>query len=280
MTTYRFSQVDVFTDRDLYGNPVAVVHDADDMDDDTMARFARWTNLSETTFICAPTHDDADYLLRIFTPGGELPFAGHPTLGSCRAWLDKGGVPKSHEHIVQQCGIGNVIIKQHEQQLGFSAPDLIRSGPLESEVLESICAALNISPSDILAHQWTVNGPEWASILLRDAQFVRSLTPNFNAMGDFKIGVIGAEHDKRRGVDYEVRAFVPGIGVPEDPVTGSLNAGIAKWLIDAGIAPDNYIVAQGSVLQRAGRITIRKEGDHIWVLGNTRLCIDGKVELN
>jgi len=279
MPVFRFSQVDVFTVKGLLGNPVAVVHGADSLDSATMARFARWTNLSETTFICKPTAADADYRLRIFTPGGELPFAGHPTLGSCRAWLAAGGIAQSSDKIVQQCGIGNVAIREREGQLGFAAPPLTRTGPLDPASLTRIQQALQLTSDDVVSHQWVCNGPDWAAVMLPAAEAVRSLKPAMALLGDLKVGVIGKEHTTSADFDYEVRAFAPGIGVPEDPVTGSLNAGLAIWLMSEGVTADRYVAAQGSALQRSGRVLIEKDESGIWVYGDTTICIEGSLTL-
>lgn len=276
MSVHAFRQVDVFSARPHQGNPVAVVHDAEGIGDDAMAAFARWTNLSETTFLLPPTRPGADYRLRIFTPGGELPFAGHPTLGSAHAWLEAGGVPAGEECIVQECGVGLVRIRRAGGQLSFAAPPLRRSGPLEPGRLEMLTAALGLGPDEVVAHQWVDNGPGWCALLLDNADRVRSLEPDFAALGNAVLGVVGpwpAEAD----ADFEVRAFVPSMGVPEDPVTGSLNAGIAQWLISRGLAPGTYRATQGFCLDRAGQISVEAIGDDIWVGGATRTLIEGRA---
>jgi PhzF family phenazine biosynthesis protein len=279
--THRFHQLDVFTAVPLRGNPLAVVHDASDLNDAQMADFARWTNLSETTFLLPPTEAAADYRVRIFTPGGELPFAGHPTLGSCHAWLAAGGVAKSEAEVVQQCGVGLVRVKRDGPRLAFAAPPLRRSGPLEAAVLTQIASALKINAADVLHHQWVDNGPGWCAVMLASAAQVRALKPDFGVMGDLKLGVVGAM-PAGSATQFEVRAFVPGLSVPEDPVTGSLNAGLAMWLIGAGLAPPAYIATQGTVLGRDGRVYIHQAenaGATTWVGGEVVSLVEGTVRL-
>jgi PhzF family phenazine biosynthesis protein len=269
--------MDVFTDRPYQGNPVAVVHDAQGISDEQMASFARWTNLSETTFLLPPTDPDADYRLRIFTPGGELPFAGHPTLGSCAAWLKAGGMERQNNMVVQECGVGLVRIRRSGTRLAFAAPPLRRSGPLDAASLQHIKQALGLADEDIVAHQWVDNGPGWCAIMLRSAEQVLAVQPDFAALGDFRLG-LAAPQLAGADTDYEVRVFVPSLGVPEDPVTGSLNAGLAQWLIGTGAAADNYVVRQGTVLGRAGNVFIERLGEDIWIGGEVVTCIEGMVE--
>jgi PhzF family phenazine biosynthesis protein len=278
--SHRFHQLDVFSSQAMRGNPLAVVHEADALSDDTMAAFARWTNLSETTFLLSPTQAGADYRVRIFTPGGELPFAGHPTLGSCQAWLWAGGQPRQAKEVVQECGVGLVRIRRDGARLAFAAPPLRRTGPLDAAEREALRLALGLQPEDILADQWVDNGPGWCALMLRDADCVLSLQPDLAALGDMraKLGVIGAQpagHDTR----FEVRAFIPTLGVGEDPVTGSLNAGLAQWLIGAGLAPSSYVVSQGTVLGRQGRVQVSQVGETIWIGGEVAACVDGQVVL-
>lgn len=270
-----FTQVDVFTDTLTQGNPLAVVHDADGLDDETMAAFARWTNLSETTFLCTPTQAGADYRVRIFTPTGELPFAGHPTLGSARAWLEAGGVPADDVALVQQCGVGLVRVRRREALLAFAAPDLIRGGPVDPATVAEITAGLGLSTSQVLDAQWCDNGPGWISLLLTDAQTVLDIDLAAATIGTQRIGVVGA-HPAGSETSFEVRAFSRGF---EDPATGSLNAALAQWLIGAGIAPGSYLASQGTVVRRTGRIHVDAEGDDIWVGGRTVVGIRGSVEL-
>jgi PhzF family phenazine biosynthesis protein len=268
----RFSQVDVFSSQPLLGNPVAVVHDADEVTDDQMAAFARWTNLSETTFLLTPTQAGADYRLRIWTPGGELPFAGHPTLGSAHAWLEAGGVAAGDD-VVQECGAGLVTIRRTDV-LAFAAPPLMRSGPVDADDVAGICRALRIPESAIVETTWIDNGPGWVGVLLEDAAAVLAIEPDWAAFGELKIGVVGPYADGPLAV--EVRAFCPGYGMPEDPVTGSLNAGIGQWLA-GGRLPTSYVASQGTALGRAGRVRVGLEGDTVWVGGDTRTTVSGSV---
>lgn len=272
----RFHQLDVFTDTPYLGNPLAVVHDAQGLSDARMAAFARWTNLSETTFLLPPTDPQADYRVRIFTPGGELPFAGHPTLGSCHAWLTEGGAPRSPDTIVQQCGVGLVRIRRDGPRLAFAAPPLRRTGPVDDALLARISAALGLRKSEILAHQWVDNGPGWCAAMLGSAERVLAIRPDWAALGDVKLGLIGPQ-PAGSDTDFEVRAFVPTLGVPEDPVTGSLNAGLAQWLMGAGLAASNYTVRQGTALGRAGKVFLDRIGNDIWVGGQVADCIAGTV---
>ncbi len=273
-----FHQLDVFSAEPLLGNPLAVVHDAGDLSDEAMAAFARWTNLSETTFLLPPTQPGADYRVRIFTPGEELPFAGHPTLGTCQAWLLAGGRPRTEGFVVQECGIGLVRIRRDGERLAFAAPPLLRGGALDEAMLDRIARCLKIGRGDILDHQWVDNGPGFCAVMLGDAAQVLALDPDFAAMSDLKLGVIAPQAP---GADtaFEVRSFVPPSGINEDPVTGSLNAGLARWMIGAGLAPDSYVVAQGTALRRAGRVHIDREGGDIWIGGMSAVCIAGTVTL-
>jgi PhzF family phenazine biosynthesis protein len=270
----RFSQVDVFSSEPLLGNPVAVVHEASGVSDETMAAFARWTNLSETTFLLPPTDPAADYRLRIWTPGGELPFAGHPTLGSAHAWLEAGGVPAG-EDLVQECGAGLVTVRRGKR-LAFAAPPLMRSGPVDRADLARIAAALRIDHRDVLDAAWIDNGPGWVGVLLRDAGAVLALEPDFAAFGELQVGVVGPYAGGPAAV--EVRAFCPGYGMPEDPVTGSLNAGVAQWLAGDRL-PASYVASQGTALGRRGRVHIETDDDVIWVGGDTSTTISGSVGL-
>lgn len=272
----RFSQVDVFSSEPLRGNPVAVVHDADGVTDEQMAAFARWTNLSETTFLLTPTDPAADYRLRIFTPGDELPFAGHPTLGSAHAWLEAGGVPAARDRVVQECGAGLVTIRRGAG-LAFQAPPLMRSGAVSEEDLDAIAVALRLDRADLVDTAWIDNGPGWVGVLLRDADTVLGLRPDWAAFGDLKIGVVG-RYAAGGPADVEVRAFCPQYGVPEDPVTGSLNAGLGQWLAGSTL-PTAYVASQGTVLQRAGRVQVSLVDGEVWVGGATRTTVAGSVDL-
>ena len=275
---HRFHQLDVFSARPLRGNPLAVVHGADALDDAAMAAFARWTNLSETTFLLAPTRAGADYRVRIFTPGGELPFAGHPTLGSCAAWLAAGGVPAQPGVVVQECGVGLVRVRRDGARLAFAAPPLQRTGPLDDALLARIAAGCGLAPGAIAGHQWVDNGPGWCAVLLRSAAEVLAVKPDWAALGSLKLGLV-APQPPGADTQFEVRAFVPSLGVPEDPVTGSLNAGLAQWLVGAGLAPPAYVAAQGAALGRAGRVHVRHDGRDCWIGGDVAFCIEGTVDL-
>jgi len=274
-----FSQIDVFTSELMLGNPVAVVHGADRLSTAKMAAFARWTNLSETTFLLRPTDPAADYRVRIFTPVDELPFAGHPTLGSARAWLDAGGVPRSDGQIVQQCGAGLVRIRQTNGRLAFAAPPLVRSDSLDETDVGLIAHALRLDTDDVVDAQWADNGPGWVALLLTDAETVLALQPPRAAIGEFaKIGVIGP-YPAGSDAAFEVRGLTSKNTLGEDPVTGSLNAAIAQWLIPLGRAPSSYIATQGGRMQRRGRIHVEKIDDDIWVGGHTVLGVTGAVSL-
>ncbi len=273
----RFHQLDVFTAEALRGNPLAVVHDAQGLDEARMVAFARWTNLSETTFLLPPTDPAADYLVRIFTPGGELPFAGHPTLGSCHAWLAAGGRPRDDDRVVQQCGAGLVSVRRDGKRLAFAAPPLRRSGPLDAAMLQQIRDALGLEMAAIRAHQWADNGAGWCAVMLDSAERVLALRPDWARLDGLKLGVVGP-HAPGAEAQFELRAFFGG-GNYEDPVTGGLNAGVAQWLIGAKLAPPRYVAAQGAALQRAGRVHIDSDGDTIWVGGDVSACVQGEVEL-
>ena len=274
----RFTQVDVFTDTPLLGNPLAVVHDAQGLSEAQMQAFARWTNLSETTFLLPPTDPAADYRVRIFTPGGELPFAGHPTLGSCHAWLEAGGVPRVAGEVVQQCGVGRVRIRREGARCAFAAPPL-QVGEVEDGLLVAVVAALDLPRAKVQAAQWLDNGPKWLGLLLDAADTVLAIEPDHAVLkGLAKVGVIGP-HPAGAECRFEVRAFAPSIGVPEDPVTGSLNAGLAQWLIGSGAAPASYVAAQGARLGRSGRVHIASDAGTLWVGGSSVSCIRGEVAL-
>jgi PhzF family phenazine biosynthesis protein len=293
-TLRAFKQVDVFTAEPYLGNPLAVVLDGSGLSDEEMQRFTNWTNLSEATFLLPPSNDQADYRVRIFCPGRELLFAGHPTLGTCHAWLETGGVAKG-KAIVQECGVGLVKIRREGKRLAFAAPPRRNSGPLDTAEVDLITRGLGLSASDITDHAWCDNGPRWRGLLLRSAELVLDLKPDATILAGLEIGVVGprakvdmvgnrAKVEKSpRGDDdvaFEVRAFFPGnSGIVEDPVTGSLNAALAQWLIGAGHAPPNYIASQGTAVGRAGRVHIESDDGEIWVGGESVTCIDGHVRI-
>ena len=284
MLQRNFKQVDVFTATPYRGNPLAVVLDASGLSDDTMQHFAQWTNLSETAFLLAPGNDAADYRVRIFTPGGELPFAGHPTLGSCHAWLEAGGKPRSREFIVQECKVGLVRIRRDGTRLAFAAPPLKRSSPSPA-VLSQVAAALGLKAGEVIAVQTLDNGPVWLALLLDSPQTVLKLSPDHLALKNLGVKVgVAARHetsaDLPAGPDLEVRVFIAASGIPEDPVTGAFNAALAQWLIAEGHLPARYLAAQGACLQRAGRVHIEQdENGQLWVGGESITCISGVVSL-
>jgi len=282
MTRRPFQQVDVFTATPYHGNPLAVVLQADGLDDATMQRFARWTNLSETTFLLTPTEPGADYCARIFTPGGELPFAGHPTLGSCHAWLTAGGMPHSTEQVLQQCGVGLVPIRRDKALLAFGAPALTRSD-VQAPLLGTVTAALGLRPAQVVSAQLLDNGTPWLGLLLDDPSAVARLQPDLGQLAatGHKVGVAAVRADAGDdAVQLEVRGFAPHLGVNEDPVTGSLNASLAQWLIAEGRMPNHYLAAQGAALGRAGRVQINTDASgQVWVGGQSVTCIRGTVDL-
>jgi PhzF family phenazine biosynthesis protein len=277
---HRFHQLDVFTATPLQGNPLAVVHGAHTLDDARMAAFARWTNLSETTFLLPPTQPQADYRVRIFSPGGELPFAGHPTLGSCHAWLAAGGRPQSADVIVQECGVGLVRIRRSAMgRLAFAAPPRVRSDALGEDRITALAAAVNLPRDAVLAGAWCDNGPGWEGLLLDSAERVLAARPDASRLAGIKLGLVGRQTAASE-TQFEVRAFFPGNnGVAEDPVTGSLNAALAQWLVGAGIAPHRYVAAQGTAMGRAGRVHVDTEDGQIWIGGDVVPVIDGSIAL-
>ena len=278
MPTLPFHQVDVFSSVPFKGNPLAVIAGADGLDDDKMRAIASWTNLSETTFLLPPQDPAADYRVRIFTPVRELPFAGHPTLGSCHVWLALGGRPKT-DAVVQECGAGLVRIKRDGARLAFAAPPLRRSGEVEPDLRARIARALGIGEQDIRAAQWVDNGPGWVAVLLGSRSEVLALKHDASVLGDQSLGVVAPWDAARDGseVQFEVRAFMGRGG--EDPVTGSLNASLAQWLIGSGVAPARYVAAQGTVLGRAGRVHVAQDGEATWIGGDVTTCIAGTITL-
>ena len=272
-----FSQVDVFTSTAYRGNPVAVVLDADGLPAAEMQRFAHWTNLSETTFVLPPSGPGADYRVRIFTPVAELPFAGHPTLGTCHAWLAAGGTPRQPEVIVQECAAGLVTLRRTPDGLAFAAPPVLRDGPVDAGLLADIASVLCVDRSAIVDASWADNGPGWVAVLLDSADAVLAVKPGPT---DLNLGVVGP-YPASSPAAFEVRAFFPKDGITvEDPVTGSLNASLAAWLLRTGRAVAPYVASQGTALGRAGRVHVSRDADGtIWVAGGTVTCVSGQVEL-
>jgi len=281
-----FAQIDVFTATPYLGNPVAVVLDGTGLSTEAMQAFTDWTHLSEATFVLPPTQAGADYALRIFCPGRELPFAGHPTLGSCHAWLEAGGMPQGAE-VVQECAVGMVRIRRDGQRLAFAAPPLRRSGPLPEDEVLRIAQGLGLARQDILHHAWCDNGPQWRGVMLASAQQVLALQPNAQILAGMEVGVVAPlDQASQQGSHgpaeaFEVRAFFPGHGgLTEDPVTGSLNAALGQWLIGAGLAPSHYVARQGTALGRAGRVHVQQDAQgQVWVGGESVVCIKGQVTL-
>ena len=288
-----FKQVDVFTDQPYRGNPLAVVLDGTGLSTEAMQEFTNWTNLSEATFVLPPTPEaraaGADYRVRIFCPGRELPFAGHPTLGTCHAWLQAGGQPQAAGTVVQECGVGLVTLRQQGGRLAFAAPPLLKSGALDEADVALIARGLGIDRADILHHAWCDNGPNWRGVMLRSAEQVLALKPNGAVLAGLDVGVVGPRGkvgvvgaSDAEGIAFEVRAFFPGNnGMAEDPVTGSLNAALAQWLIGAGLAPAQYVASQGTCLGRAGRVFVEQEADTgtVWIGGHSVTCVNGEVTL-
>ena len=279
-----FQQVDVFTETPYRGNPLGVVLDGTGLSTEAMQHFTDWTNLSECTFVLPPTDEGhaagADYRVRIFCPGRELPFAGHPTLGTCHAWLRAGGQPRGEQHVVQECGVGLVRIRRDGNRLAFAAPPLRRGGPLDEADVARIAHGLGLGRDDIVAHAWCDNGPPWRGVLLRSAEQVLAVRPDATLLAGLEIGLVGPQ---AAGSDtaFEVRAFFEAHQpMTEDPVTGSLNAAVAQWLIGAGMAPPSYVAAQGTAMARAGRVHIDRDADGtIWVGGASVTCIEGQLTL-
>ena len=278
MPRLKFRTVDVFTAVPFKGNPLAVLIGADDLSDAQMAQIANWTNLSETTFLCKPTDPKADYRLRIFTPARELPFAGHPTLGTCQVWLDQGGKPKGQE-IVQQCQAGLVRIKRSDNRLAFAAPPVVKGGAVEPELLEQIAKSLGLTTRDIKASQWIDNGPGWVGVMIESRSLLLGLKCDYAILGKRALGVVAPCDKQRDKIDaqFELRAFAGFLGI-EDPVTGSLNASVGQWLIGAGIAPSTYVAAQGTALGRDGRIYVSKQGNDVWIGGDVVTCVEGTIK--
>ncbi len=301
-----FQQVDVFTLEPLRGNPLAVVLDGEGLSDAQMQAFAAWTQLSETTFVLPPTPEGlasgADYRVRIFTPGGELPFAGHPTLGTAHAWLQAGGQPQAENRLVQECGVGLVTLHQQDGRYAFAAPSLRRAVP-GPEKLTAVLNALGLDPDEVLAAQDLDNGPHWLGLLLPDVETVLSLTPDHAALKrlGIKVGVAARRQAATSLIrrtsrearafsaraalhadttDLEVRGFAAPVGIAEDPVTGSLNASLAQWLIADGHMPARYRARQGTALGRAGEVFVQRDDNgQVWIGGDVVACIRGEVTL-
>lgn len=276
---FSFQQVDVFSPAPTAGNALATVARAEGLSDAQMAAFARWTNLSETTFLLPPTQPGADYRVRIWTPAGELPFAGHPTLGSCAVWLAQGGTPKGDE-IVQECGVGPVRIRRDGSRLAFAAPPLRNPRTPDEATLAQVCLGLGIEQEAVLSARHLENGPDWVTVRLGSREEVLAIRPDYAAVGTLDIGIVAPWNPATDGdeAQFEVRAIV-GAPPSEDPVTGSLNAGLALWLIEEGIAPDHYVAAQGTALGRRGRVHVDRVGEDTWIGGEVRTLVEGTLSL-
>lgn len=276
-----FRQVDVFGQGSTSGNPVAVVLDAEGLDDEAMRRFSVWTNLSECTFVLPPTAADADYRVRIFSLNTEIPFAGHPTLGTARAWLDDGGTPARPGRVIQECGAGLVPVRIEGERLAFTAPPRTRSGPVDTELLSTLVSILSIDRRQVLDAEWLDNGPGWVGLLLTDARTVLNLRPDASAHpGRWDIGVIGF-HEKQSEAALEVRAFFTEGDQPlrEDPVTGSLNAAAAEWLLSTGRVTAPYTATQGTAMGRSGQVRITADEEQVWIGGQADIIIYGTVDI-
>lgn len=277
----RFQLIDVFHDQPLSGNPLAVVVDADGLSTEQMQLITRWLNLSETTFLLPPTTPGADYRVRIFTLDREMPFAGHPTLGTCHAWLNAGGQPHNDGEIIQECGAGLVPIRRNEIGFAFAAPPLLRSGAVDEAKLQEIADFLRVDRSQIVDAQWADNGPGWVAILLESAEAVLALNPPREHPSRLDIGVVGP-YSPGSPAAFELRAFFSDHngGIVEDPVTGSLNASVAQWLLSSGRASAPYTASQGTRLSRSGRIFIDQDrAGAVWVGGRTSTLFSGVCSL-
>ena len=277
----RFDMIDVFGSGPVSGNPLAVVHGADGLTTDEMQAITRWMNLSETTFLLPPTDSTADYRVRIFTLISELPFAGHPTLGTCHAWLQAGGSPTNDGKVIQECGAGLVELKTGDR-IEFQAPPLLRSGPVEDQVRNDVLSVLGVADAEVLDMAYVDNGPGWIGVLFEDHEFVLGLRPDISRrQGDEQIDIgVVAPHPAGSDVDFEVRAFFSNDKdeLVEDPVTGSLNASLAQWLIGSGRAPESYVAAQGTAIGRAGRAHISSVNGDVWVGGATVTLVSGEID--
>jgi PhzF family phenazine biosynthesis protein len=280
MPRHPFSQVDVFASGGFAGNPLAVVHDAIGISTEQMLEITDWTNLSETTFLLPPEHADADYRVRIFCPGRELPFAGHPTLGTCAAWLAAGGRPRSADRIVQECPAGLVPIQREHGRLAFAAPPLLRSGPVDDHLLDERLDQLGLAREQFVDAAWIDNGPGWMGILLDSARAVLDLERPTGSIPGFDVGLVGPYPAGGRA-DIEVRAFFADAtaAVREDPVTGSLNASVAQWMIDAGRLQAPYVASQGTALGRSGRVHVDAADGELWIGGDVTVTITGSIDV-
>lgn len=276
MSEHVFREVDVFCNIAFDGNPLAVIHGADGIAEDEMQTIANWTNFSETTFLLEPIDDNADYRVRIFTPYEELPFAGHPTIGSAHAWLEEGGTPKAEGLVVQQCGIGLVTLRNDGKRLAFEAPPLIKSGPADDATRARTLAILGVTEVDVTAVEWIDNGPRWVAAELRDPALLGTLTPS--PIDDDEVDITAyALASNIKDVDIEVRCFF-GTEIREDPVTGSANAGLAVYFRDEDKIQFPYVAAQGNYMGRDGRVYVSADDNRsLWVAGDAKTVVTGKL---
>lgn len=272
-----FHEVDVFTDTRYQGNPVAVVLDADGLSTEEMQQVANWTNLSETTFVLPPSAPEAHYRVRIFTPVSELPFAGHPTLGTCHTWLSVTPEAEKLDVVVQECEAGLIALRRIDGRLAFGAPPQTRSGPVEEDLTAELARQVGVARSSVVDAQWVDNGPGWVALLLDSADAVLAARPGAI---DHEVGIVGL-YPPGSPEAVEVRAFFQTApGTAEDPVTGSLNASLAQWLLATGRLQAPYVAAQGTVLGRRGRVHISQDDDGtVWVAGGTITCVSGQIDL-
>ena len=276
--SYAFRQVDVFSSQPFRGNPLAVVIGADALSDEQMVLFSKWTNLSETSFLLEPTDPAADYRVRIFSLGDELPFAGHPTLGTCHAWLASGGRPKATE-IVQQCGVGLVQLRGRIGRLAFEAPPLRQNMAIAPDLLGRLCRGLGLAEGEIVASRQLDGGLPIAALMIGSRERLLSLKPDWTKMGVDAVGLIApwSMPGQAGQPDFEVRVFDSTLSAGEDPVTGSFNAAVARWLIGASMAPEHYVVSQGTALGRAGRVYIDHEERRTWIGGDISDRVIGRL---
>jgi len=269
--------VDVFGAEAFAGNPLGVLHSADNLSDAQMLQLTQWLGFSETTFLLPPSDPAADYRVRIFYPAGELPFAGHPTLGSCHAWLEAGGVPQREEIVVQECGVGLVEIRRDGNELAFAAPPLVKSGPLsDAERAEAIRVA-GVDPDAVVEAMHVANGPQWQLLRLRSAEDVLAAQPVAKAEPGTDIGLAGPTADDA-AIDWELRAFFANQhgNLVEDPVTGSFNAGVALHLFGSGLAEGSYLAGQGQCVGADGRINCTMDAKgRAWIGGRSSTIARG-----
>ncbi len=277
----RFYQVDVFSSTPYKGNPLGVVLDGQGLETEAMQDYSLWSNLSEVTYVLPASDEQADFQFRIFARQHEYRFAGHPALGTARAWLDAGGVPHNPRQLILECGAGLVPINIDGDVLSFASPATIRSGDLEADELKELVTILDIDPATVKDSQWVDNGPGWAAVLLENSEQVLDIVPKIpQGPGRWKIGVIGALPQDRWPEKFEFRALTIEDGaLREDPVTGSLNGAATDWLSHAGYTTVPLINRQGTKVGRQGRVHMDRQDSQLWVGGATTILISGTIEL-